>query len=210
MKKPGMYVIERSPNGRPVMRRDVDRLAKTLWDDAETARLYREGLPVGQIAKELGVTLITVQRRLERLRTKWEATGIYNFAQAKITELAKIDHLEMTYWDAWERSQGPTRKTVRSTVEHVYEESTNSDIKESETVEEHIGDPAFLAGVQWCIDRRCKLLGLDAASKVEVSFEQEIKAYAERAVQEAKRRGEEFTVDEVISAVEQIVLSKQK
>lgn len=27
------------------------------------------------------------------------------------------------------------------------------------------GDTKFLAGVQWCIDRRCKLLGLDAPSK---------------------------------------------
>lgn len=27
------------------------------------------------------------------------------------------------------------------------------------------GDTKFLAGVQWCIERRCKLLGLDAPSK---------------------------------------------
>ena len=24
-------------------------------------------------------------------------------------------------------------------------------------------------GVQWCIDRRCKILGIDAASKVDIS-----------------------------------------
>jgi hypothetical protein len=28
-----------------------------------------------------------------------------------------------------------------------------------------IGDPRFLAGVQWCINKRCEILGLDAPAK---------------------------------------------
>ncbi|MHC4984512.1 MAG: hypothetical protein ACYTF6_15275, partial [Planctomycetota bacterium] len=32
------------------------------------------------------------------------------------------------------------------------------------------GDPRFLAGVQWCIERRCKILGLDAPTKAQASL----------------------------------------
>ena len=31
------------------------------------------------------------------------------------------------------------------------------------------GDPRFLAGVQWCIERRCKIIGIDAPTKSELT-----------------------------------------
>jgi hypothetical protein len=35
--------------------------------------------------------------------------------------------------------------------------------------EQRDGNPAFLAGVMSCIERRCKLLGLDAPAKAELT-----------------------------------------
>ena len=37
-----------------------------------------------------------------------------------------------------------------------------------------VGDPRFLAGVQWCIDKRCKIMGLDAPQLVEVTWQDEL------------------------------------
>jgi hypothetical protein len=34
---------------------------------------------------------------------------------------------------------------------------------------ESAGDPRFLAGIQWCIEQRCKILGLLAAVKNELT-----------------------------------------
>jgi len=38
------------------------------------------------------------------------------------------------------------------------------------TVKGQAGDPRFLTGVQWCIERRCKILGIDAVIAGEVTF----------------------------------------
>lgn len=44
------------------------------------------------------------------------------------------------------------------------------------TTERRDGNPAFLAGVLACIDRRCRLLGLDEPQAVEVRITREIAA----------------------------------
>lgn len=31
------------------------------------------------------------------------------------------------------------------------------------------GNPAYLFSIQWCLDRRCKLLGLDAPIKAQIN-----------------------------------------
>lgn len=33
----------------------------------------------------------------------------------------------------------------------------------------NMGDPRYLAGVQWCIEIRCKLLGIEAPKRVDVT-----------------------------------------
>jgi hypothetical protein len=42
----------------------------------------------------------------------------------------------------------------------------------SVVVEERDGNPSWLAGVDKCIERRCKLLGLDAPVKTDLSINQ--------------------------------------
>ena len=32
------------------------------------------------------------------------------------------------------------------------------------------GNPAYLSSIQWCIDRRCKFLGLDAPIKLKLKL----------------------------------------
>ncbi len=77
-------------------------------------------------------------------------SSIVNINEAKAKELARVDHLEREYWEAWERSVGEHRtKTLKT--------------------EEINGDPRYLSGIQWCINKRCELLGLDAPSKTDIT-----------------------------------------
>jgi hypothetical protein len=95
-----------------------------------------------------------------------------DFNEARAQELAKIDNLELTYWQAWQRST--ENKEVESTkvIESGKGEDRKPERLEAATRSEgQAGDPRFLQGVQWCIERRCKLLGLDEPER----FKGEIK-----------------------------------
>jgi hypothetical protein len=105
---------------------------------ARVAALYLQGRYQWDIAAELEVDPSTVSRDLKAIRAAWKASAVRDFDEAKGRELDRIDLLERTYWQAWLDSREEHQTTT----------------------------PAFLAGVQWCIDRRCKLLGLDAPTKV--------------------------------------------
>ncbi len=47
-------------------------------------------------------------------------------------------------------------------------------IKFAKRSEQRNGNPAYLSGVQWCIDRRCKLLGLDAPIKAQINAQLDV------------------------------------
>lgn len=64
--------------------------------------------------------------------------------------------------DAWERSK--LNREIQSV-----KKTTGDQGDKTETAmrkEEQTGNPEYLRVVEWCIDRRCKLLGLDAPLKV--------------------------------------------
>jgi hypothetical protein len=81
-------------------------------------------------------------------------------AEAKQRELERIDVLEREYWQAWENSKGEQQRSTAS---------KQGELSRAQIVKyESAGDPRFLAGVQWCVEQRCKMLGLLAAVKSEV------------------------------------------
>lgn len=76
-------------------------------------------------------------------------------------ELARINKLETTYWKAWENSTtGRTKREYEGGIAQGNKLPRGAKLKKY-TSEELFGDPRYLHGVQWCVDRRCKLLGLD-------------------------------------------------
>jgi len=102
----------------------------------------------------LGVGQTTVSRDIKALQDQWLESSLVDFTAAKATELAKIDNLERIYYDAWERSCEDAETTTKKAVEDGKKEATK-------TTKGQVGDPRFLNGVQWCIDKRCKIFGLD-------------------------------------------------
>lgn len=129
-----------------------------LNHQAQIAELYLQGRYQAEIAREIGISQQQVSYDLAILRRQWveRAAGATDTWFAE--ELARIDKLERTYWQAWERSTAG--RETRAT-------SQRGDTRSAQIrTEDAFGDPRFLSGVQWCIDRRCKLLRLDPPARI--------------------------------------------
>jgi len=99
---------------------------------------------------------------LRKLAKMWAAEAVANLDEHKALALAEVRHLQRTYWDAWERSCKDA-ETLRQ------EGSGEAPSKIVKTSKGQAGDPRFLTGVQWCIERRCKIIGVDAPTQQEHS-----------------------------------------
>lgn len=117
-------------------------------------RLYLSHQSQAQIAERLGVTQQTISLDLKAIQREWKEEREHDLDIAKARELARIDKIEIMYLREWQKSR---RRRARGI------DGTNTVYKTM------LGDPRYLAGVQWCIDKRCKLLGLDAPARQELS-----------------------------------------
>jgi hypothetical protein len=108
----------------------------------------------------------TVTRDLQYLYKEWQESSLVDIDKAKARELAKVDRLEREYWQAWEHSCKDA-ETVRQ--EGTKTEKGIQPDKIVKTAKGQAGDPRFLVGIQWCINKRCEIVGLDAAIKQEIS-----------------------------------------
>jgi len=134
------------------------------------ARYYLKGRPQTWIARKLGVSQPTVSRDLEAVRKRWLAEMVKNLDAVKVRELARIDEIEVSYWRAWERSIGKHTRTT--------ETLSGDEIEVSETTETLVGDPRFLAGVMACVERRCRIFGLDAPKRLDAKVSVPVKVVA--------------------------------
>lgn len=126
------------------------------------ADLYLRGTYQSEIAGTLGVTQQTISKDIKEIERRWAERYTDNIHTAKLAELAKTDALEITYWDAWKKS---CNQKATKAVEQISNSKTQSE-KKSIKQEDRNGSPAFLTGIMNCIERRCKILGLDAPVKV--------------------------------------------
>lgn len=145
-------------------------------DLSTLARMYCQGKPQWQMAEELGFSPRQIANDLVELRRRWLESSLVDLDAAKSKELAKWDNLESTYWAAWERSL----KTKTTKQAKNGDRGTEQSVKQ----EEREGNPSFLAGVERCIENRCKLMGLIVekreSKQVEYTHEEWVRACAER------------------------------
>lgn len=138
------------------------RTADQILNDRRIiADRYLRGDHQADIARDLGLSQQQISYDLKIIRAEWLQSAIRNFDEAKAIELAKIDAVELEYWTAWKRSTEDKEIT--------YSERSEKGSKEGERREGQSGNPAFLDGILKCIERRCKLLGLDAPEKKEIT-----------------------------------------
>ena len=143
-------------------RRSNGQLAR---DRRRIADLYLQGWLQCQIAEEVNLSPATVSRDIAALQAGWLDSALIDFNEAKSQELAKIDRLEREYWAAWERSCEDA-ETVTEKARASKGSDRPDSVEKTKQAKGQAGDPRFLSGVQWCIERRCKILGIDAPNKI--------------------------------------------
>ncbi len=120
----------------------------------------------------------TISNDIIAIQKGWLKSSLRDFDEMRAEQLGKVDRLEREYWRGWERSCEDAETTVKKqkgTLTKYEDEKTGRfaaerPAEQQQTSKGQAGNPSFLAGVERCIKRRCKLLGLDAP--VEHEFKQ--------------------------------------
>lgn len=131
------------------------------------------------------IGLAQISHDLVEIRRRWQEKYLTTMDEAKSRELAHLDKLEMAYWDGWLRSINDANKEISEIIE----DSSKYDIpitgpesrlrppvplpthtrkKAKKLTEKRDGDPKFLEGIKWCIDERCKIMGLHAPTELSI------------------------------------------
>lgn len=135
------------------------------------ANLYLQGKSQRFIAEKLQTSLGTVNRDLTTLRNQWKKNAAADMDEAIGRELAKLDKLEEQAWESYFLSLKTTQthNGQNSRPGQKKGERAKKSTSQNITITETAGDPRFLNIVENCIERRCKILGIDAPGKVEVT-----------------------------------------
>src|SRR5262249_57562510 len=81
-------------------------------------------------------------------------------------ELGRVDQRERECGEGWERSCQPREITTQEKTDLGAGAQKDSRLKAGMRTEKRDGNPAFLDGVQWCLEHRAKILGVFAPTKI--------------------------------------------
>jgi len=137
----------------------VVRKLEILKRRQRVAELRLQGWSQSAIADELQIRQATISSDLKTVERSWRESAIRDFDAAREQELQRIGMIERNAWDGWKRSCQPLQS---ATVDGQAADSQ----KAKRTVKNQSGQARFLEVVIQCIEKRTKLLGLDAPVKV--------------------------------------------
>lgn len=120
------------------------------------------------------LTYRQVNNDINAILKQWHNDRITDINKQKTIELEKIHKLEQEYWRAWEKSiedfEKKSKKLKGSVgLDRDGKPKSPSEQEISTTEMISMGNPAYLAGIERCIERRCKILGIDAPQKMDVT-----------------------------------------
>ncbi len=149
-------------------------------DLAYIERLHLKGMGQIEIAEQLNkerpyqLSYQQIGYDLRSLAKMWREEARAEVDEAKAKALAELKILQATYWEAWQKSCTERTKTKQDVFADDGDEGKDkrrNKKRSRASVEKEtlLGNPAYLAGVQSCIEQRCKIIGLYAPTKSEVT-----------------------------------------
>lgn len=116
------------------------------------------------------ISISRVSQIIAAATEEWKKEQSKSIEEKKMVEIEKINNLEKIYTDAWQRSLLAAETTI-SKMEPGRTPAAKKKLKEViKTIRESAGDPRYLQGIQWCIEKRCELMGHDAPQKIEANL----------------------------------------
>lgn len=138
--------------------------AQRIIDQSKIADLYLAGKEQLEIANVLGVSQQQISHDLKKVKRIWEQSIADRIEAHRAEDLAKIRQLERKYREVYERSLEEFKaRTISGKPDGEKLKATSQTIH----TENRCGNIRALDGILKCIERRCKLLGLDAPEKRE-------------------------------------------
>lgn len=160
--------MKHTRNGRskpPEKKNSPVRVRKLYWETL-IVDLYMKGHTqrrVQELAREqTGHSFSTgfVAKAIAKAVAEWKSNKQDLIENHKAIELEKINRLEMTAWDAWERSTQV--EVVKKDRKVKGKDGGKMAVAMTEnTTRNNTGDPRFLQTIQWCTEQRCKILGIE-------------------------------------------------
>lgn len=141
-------------------------------DLVEVARMYLRGETQQAITDELNRRYYTtdplsrqaIGYDIKVLITRWRHAAFRDINERKAEELARIDALEREYWTAWENSLNQFESKIIKGKGKAGTGAGPETMEQTTRTEDRNGDPRYLQGVQWCISKRCEILGISGRS----------------------------------------------
>jgi hypothetical protein len=153
--------------------------AQKLVDFIEIETLALQGKGQREIANILSksrdytLSRQQIQYDISKLEKMWQEESKAEIDAEKGRALAEVRNLQAVYWAAWEASRGEvktiTRKGIAGKAQTAKQgtkaEPAISRQEVTEHIEQAVGDPRFLKGIEWCIEQRCVILGTKAPTR---------------------------------------------
>jgi len=123
-----------------------------------------------QIAKVVGLgSRKAVQYHLVKIREEWKENTLRAFSDLRAEQLAELDRLYMEAILAWERSKTDKTTRVNKAKGPAGSGASPTSAEAATRTEEQSGNAAFLDLALKIAERKAKLLGLDAPTRIETS-----------------------------------------
>lgn len=140
----------------------------------QVSKYYLQGWSQQAIAVELGVSQGQISQDLDHIRVEWENSTVTDFNKQKIETLKKIDNLEAEAWRWFYESAKPLRKKstkFRAKVDSKLsaeekKKQKPEDLEQYNYEEERLPNPQYMMIADRQVERRIKVLGLEAPLKV--------------------------------------------
>ena len=135
---------------------------------------YLKGWSLSEISKELKVVRSTISKDINAIREEWRCSRADSFHSEQLHELAKIDAIEREVWAQWESSKAE-EVTTRAETEVLVTEENGRQLRKPgaerviRVTKIRNADPRYMDTIRWCVEMRCKILGLLAPTKMAAS-----------------------------------------
>lgn len=178
------------------------------YDMERTAQLMLQGMSSKEISKILSeenpytVSPHQIAYDRKQIEQEWRKSTLIDFNEVRNKELSRIDTLEAEYWRAWYKSwEEITQKhqeAKKTDTESTGKSRGGQETEQSQKtiISERLGDVKYLNGVQWCIEQRIRIFGLNAPEKHEIDWRLEAKKFGipEEAISEQFNQMVEYFV----------------
>ncbi len=154
-------------------------------DLLKTAELYVKGWRQDQIADYISehrpykLSSSAISLDIKILHERWVHAQLINMDEAKARELSKIDKVETAAWEAWEKTLTDDVITESTRIEDNAaavrnpKATTYTRGRVNKRTQTGRGDAKYLDIVLKCVNQRCRILGVYAPDKIDVSWRDE-------------------------------------